>query len=391
LIVFINIDDIKLVRFECRYPKKETDMTHALKPADFVPSTGLEGIVVADTVLSDVDGQNGELVLRGKRIEELAGHMPFEEAVQHLWGDLVPTSGNDLRKTFADARQVAMTALPAMEKAPIGIGAYDRMRLGICALPKETGLTDAELISGALPFLLAAAARLEIGDVPISPDPALSSTEDLLRMLTGMRPLAYAVKALDRYLVTILDHGLNASTFTARVIASTQAGMRDAVIGAMGALKGPLHGGAPGPVLDMLDAVGTPENAESWVAAEIERGERLMGFGHRVYRTRDPRADVLKAGLADLPKGDPRLALAEAVEREALSALARAKPDRKLDTNVEFYTAVLLDAVGIDRTLFTPLFAAGRTPGWCAHVVEQQATGKLIRPASRYVGPAVSR
>ncbi|MBD1549075.1 citrate synthase/methylcitrate synthase [Roseibium aggregatum] len=365
-------------------------MTHAIKPADLVPDAGLEGIVVADTVLSDVDGQNGELVLRGRRIEDLAGRMPFEDAVRHLWGDLVPTSGPDLKETFAQARRMATAALPAMEKAPAGIGVYNRMRLGICALPEDTGLTEAELISGALPVLLASAARLEAGDIPISPDPTLSSAEDLLRMLAGMRPLAYAVNALDRYLVTILDHGLNASTFTARVIASTRAGMRDSVIGAMGALKGPLHGGAPGPVLDMLDAVGTPDNAESWIAAEIERGERLMGFGHRVYRTRDPRADVLKNGLADLPRGDPRLALAEAVEREALSALARAKPDRKLDTNVEFYTAVLLDAVGIDRSLFTPLFATGRTPGWCAHVVEQQATGKLIRPASRYVGPAVT-
>ena len=365
-------------------------MTQPLKPADLVPSTGLEGIVVADTVLSDVDGKNGELVLRGRRIEDLAGHMPFEAAVQHLWGDLVPTSGTDLKNAFAQARRMAMAALPAMEKAPAGIGAYDRMRLGIGALPEDTGLTDAELISGACPVLLAAAARLETGYVPIGPDAGLSSAEDLLRMLTGAPPAAYAVNALDRYLVTILDHGLNASTFTARVIASTRAGMRDAVIGAMGALRGPLHGGAPGPVLDMLDAVGTPENAESWVAAELERGERLMGFGHRVYRTRDPRADVLKAGLGELPKDNPRLALAEAVEKAARSALASAKPDRKLDTNVEFYTAVLLDAVGIDRSLFTPLFAAGRTPGWCAHVVEQQKTGKLIRPASRYVGPAVS-
>lgn len=365
-------------------------MTQPLKPEDLVPDTGLEGIVVAVTVLSHVDGQNGELVIRGKRIEDLAGHLRFEDAVHHLWGDLVDRSGQDLQLAFAQARQITTTALPAMEKAPAGLGTLERMRLGICALPTDSELTEAELVTGALPVLLAAAARLAAGETPIAPDPKLSAAEDLLHMLKGTRPAEYAVKALDRYLVTVLDHGLNASTFTARVIASTQADTRDAVIGAIGALKGPLHGGAPGPVLDMLDAIGTSDNADNWILEKLATGERLMGFGHRVYRTRDPRADVLKAGLTGLPKDNPRLQLAEAVEKAALVALARAKPDRKLDTNVEFYTAILLDAIGIDRTLFTPLFAVGRMPGWCAHVVEQQRTGKLIRPASRYVGPAVS-
>ena len=163
--------------------------------------------------------------------------------------------------------------------------------------------------------------------------------------------------------------------------------MKQAVLGAMGALSGPLHGGAPGPVLDMIDAIGRPENADSWISEALLRRERLMGFGHRIYRTRDPRADVLKEGLKKLESGNPKVKLAEEIETAALAALRKAKPDRALDTNVEFYTAVLLDAIGIDRTLFTPLFATGRTPGWCAHVMEQQSTGKLIRPASIYVGP----
>jgi citrate synthase len=222
---------------------------------------------------------------------------------------------------------------------------------------------------------------------PIAPDPNLTTAEDLLRMMGDEEPDAEHIAALDRYLVTILDHGLNASTFTARVIGSTEADMKQAVLGAMGALSGPLHGGAPGPVLDMIDAIGAPENAADWISEALNRKERLMGFGHRIYRTRDPRADVLKAGLKTLQARNPKVSLAEKIEEAALTALRKAKPDRALDTNVEFYTAVLLDAIGIDRTLFTPLFAVGRTPGWCAHVMEQQTTGKLIRPASLYVGP----
>ncbi|WP_417687232.1 citrate synthase/methylcitrate synthase [Roseibium sp.] len=362
-------------------------MTHPLKHSGLAPAPGLEGLVVAQTALSEVDGQKGELILRGRRIEELAGTMPFEHAVGHLWTDLVPISQGDLQTTFAKARMLAMAAVPAMSEAPRELDIYERMRLGICALPVDLELTSAERICGAIPVILAAAARLENGEQPVAPDPHLATAEDLLRMLSGTRPEASAVAALDRYLVTILDHGLNASTFTARVIASTGADMKDAITGAMGALKGPLHGGAPGPVLDMIDAIGTPERAADWIANELREGRRLMGFGHRVYRTRDPRADVLKAGLALLPQDNPKLRSAEAIERAALNALAIAKPDRRLDTNVEFYTAVLLNAIGIDRQLFTPLFATGRAPGWCAHVIEQQKTGRLIRPSSEYIGP----
>ena len=199
-------------------------------------------------------------------------------------------------------------------------------------------------------------------------------------------PTRHEVESLDRYLVTISDHGLNASTFTARVIASTQSDMRSAISGAIGALKGPLHGGAPGPVLDMIEAIGTPANAEDWIAKELAEGRRLMGFGHRIYRVRDPRADILKAGLATLAKHSDKILHAIAIEKAALKALKKHKPDRLLDTNVEFYTAILLDSIGIDRSLFTPLFAVGRSAGWAAHVMEQNATNKLIRPQSVYVG-----
>jgi citrate synthase len=200
-------------------------------------------------------------------------------------------------------------------------------------------------------------------------------------------PDAAFVRALDAYLVTVSEHGLNASTFAARVVASTRAGLGSSVIAGVSALKGPLHGGAPGPVLDMLDAIGAPDRAEAWIHAALQRGERLMGFGHRVYRVRDPRADALKAAAARLPGTAGRLAFAEAIEREALVRLAGRYPARSLQTNVEFYTAILLEALGLPRAAFTAVFAAGRVGGWIGHAREQAGTGRLIRPKSVYCGP----
>jgi citrate synthase len=213
----------------------------------------------------------------------------------------------------------------------------------------------------------------------------------MLRMMTGVLPRPEVAAALETYLVTVADHGLNASTFAARVVASTQAGLGSSVLAAMGALKGPLHGGAPGPVLDMLDAIGSSDRAASWIAAELKAGQRLMGFGHRIYRVRDPRADALKAALASLEQvravNARRMALATRVEAEALAALKAHKPDRPLETNVEFYTALLLEALGFPRETFTAVFAAGRVLGWIAHAREQASTGRLMRPKSIYVGP----
>lgn len=364
-------------------------MTKAPNPGTLTadPTAGLEGVVAAHTGLSDVDGQNGRLILRGKRIEDLAGKASFEEAVLHLWHSYVFSGIEELRHAFGAARQSAFSVVPLLEAASADLGVYERMQLGLAALPIPKDRPVAVSICGALPVFLAAAHRISIGMPPVAPDPNLATSEDLMRMLKDADPSQVHVAALDRYLVTILDHGLNASTFTARVIGSTEAEMKQAVLGAMGALSGPLHGGAPGPVLDMIDAIGRPENADNWISDALLRKERLMGFGHRIYRTRDPRADVLKAGLKKLGASNPKVQLAEEIEAAALAALRKAKPNRALDTNVEFYTAVLLDAIGIGRDLFTPLFATGRTPGWCAHVMEQQATGKLIRPASVYVGP----
>ena len=220
-------------------------------------------------------------------------------------------------------------------------------------------------------------------------------------MLRGKPASPAEVAALESYLVTVSDHGLNASTFTARVIASTRAGLTSAVLGGISALKGPLHGGAPGPIIAMLDAIGRPENARAWIEAALDRGDRLMGFGHRIYRVRDPRADAMKLAVRRLTQASNvsasnlsasnvspgRLAFAEAVEASVLAILKDRKPDRPLDTNVEFYTALLLEALAYPPSAFTCVFASGRVVGWIAHAREQLAGGRLIRPQSRYVGP----
>jgi citrate synthase len=228
------------------------------------------------------------------------------------------------------------------------------------------------------------------GGVPIAPDPTMAHAADLLRM-AGLPHDPGRAGALDAYLSLVSDHGLNASTFAARVAASTQAGLTSAALAGISALKGPLHGGAPGPVIEMLDAIGTPDRAAAWLEAAIARGDRLMGFGHRIYRVRDPRADALKAVVRRMGQGAGRLAFAEAVEAAALDVLRRAKPDRPLDTNVEFYTALLLEALGFRPDSFTCVFAAGRIAGWLAHAREQVLSGRLIRPQSRYVGPVPDR
>ncbi len=346
---------------------------------------GLDDVIAAETALSHVDGEAGRLILRGHDLEELAGRMSFEAAVALLWGDLVPET-RDLRMALGDARRHAFERFAPLLPGLAGLAPVEGMRLLLASL-SDADENHAVLATGASGVAAAAAIRAAAGEPVLAPDPHLGHAADILRMIRGVPADATEVAALETYLVTVLDHGLNASTFTARVVASTAAGLLSAVVAGLCALKGPLHGGAPGPVLDMLDAIGTPENADAWLDDAIARGERLMGFGHRVYRVRDPRADVLKSAVARLKGRDNRVALAEAAEAAALRALARHKPGRRLDTNVEFYTALLLEALRIPRAGFTPIFAAGRTAGWVAHAMEQERAGRIIRPQSRYVGP----
>jgi citrate synthase len=253
----------------------------------------------------------------------------------------------------------------------------------------------AKRLTARTPTIIAAHDRLRRGLEPIAPNPALNRAANFLHMIMGKEPTPEAAHALDTYWTTVIDHGMNASTFTARVIASTQSDMVSAVTGAIGALKGPLHGGAPGPVLDMLQEIKTIDRAEAWVHDAIVRGDRMMGFGHRVYKVRDPRADVLSAAakqLTDSGGGDRALYdLAIGVEQIILRVLEEVKPGRNLKTNVEFFTALVLQSVGLTSDQFSATFAAGRVAGWTAHVLEQQAENRLIRPASEYVGPRASK
>ncbi|WP_262031587.1 citrate synthase/methylcitrate synthase [Microvirga sp. Mcv34] len=347
-------------------------------------SIGLDDVVAAETALSHVDGEAGRLIICGHDLEELAGRVAFEDVVAMLWTGLVPNIA-DPRALLGKARVRAFRHLAPLADRLAGLTPVEGMRLLLSSLP------DAEedhpaLAVGAAGVAAAMAVRGAQGLAPVEPDAHAWHAADILRMMRDAPVAADEAQGLDTYLVTVIDHGLNASTFTARVVASTQAGILSSVVAGLCALKGPLHGGAPGPVLDMLDAIGSVENAEAWLEDAMARGERLMGFGHRIYRVRDPRADVLMAAVGRLKGRGNRIAFAEAVEVTALKVLERRKPGRRLDTNVEFYTAILLDALGVPREGFTPLFAAGRTAGWVAHAIEQEKVGRIIRPQSRYVG-----
>ncbi len=358
---------------------------------------GLEGILVTRTRASLVDGAAGRLVVAGEDVEALAERATFEEAAAQLFrsvGDPSPMHADsaELRRAIAQGRVLAFATLPGAAASLAQGDAMDALRGAMAALPAAFGAEPAHLIGAAAVFV-AAHARAKTGLAPIAPDPSRAHAADFLAML-GTESTARAesdarARALGAYLVTVMDHGLNASTFAARVVASTGSDLVSSVVAAIGALKGPLHGGAPGPVLDMLDAIGAPERAEEWLDAELASGRRIMGMGHRVYRVRDPRALVLERATTALEAAGirtGRLALARAVERAAEGALKRRHPERSLAANVEFYTAVLLDAVGIPRTHFAATFAVGRVAGWCAHVFEQRATGRLIRPDALYVG-----
>ena len=265
----------------------------------------------------------------------------------------------------------------------------DALRMAAGTLTATGDAEAARLLVGTFPTIVASYARLLHGEQPLAPRKELGLAANYLFMLTGAEPHVELVRGLNVYLTTVADHGLNASTFTARVITSTGSDFVSAITGAVGALKGPLHGGAPGPALDMVFEIGDAARAEQVLRAKLARGERLMGFGHRVYKVRDPRADVLAAAAERMftRGGDSHLyELARSVEATALRLLEEHKPDRRLKTNVEFYTALLLHGLNIDTAFFTPTFAIGRAAGWTAHCFEQRALGRLIRPQSAYVG-----
>ncbi|VIO70264.1 citrate synthase/methylcitrate synthase [Bradyrhizobium ivorense] len=349
---------------------------------------GLDGVPAAETVLSHVDGERGELIIAGDHVANLAGKSSFEGVTARLWNS---ASGKALteanvRASLGAARERAFARLPDVLPATRGMSIVDGFRAAIAGLRGESGLEHEAVIVGAFPVIAGALVQRARGNDPIAPDPNVGHATDTLRMLLGRKIEPREATALDTYLVTVCDHGMNASTFTTRVIASTQADLFAAVTGGYCALTGPLHGGAPEPVLEMLDAIGTRERIKPWVDDALARGERLMGFGHRVYRVRDPRADVLKAAIERLAADGADLPFAGEVEAYIRAALRKKNPERPLETNVEFFTAILLDALEIPRQAFTPIFAVARAAGWTAHALEHRRTGRLIRPSSSYVG-----
>jgi citrate synthase len=354
-------------------------------------SSGLEGIVAATTTLSHVDGERGELVIAGFPIDHLAQHATFEETTWLLWNGDLPSAAqlDSFRTALANARELPQSTITLLrECARRRLDAMDALRVAAGTLSLVSD--EAIGIVARMPTIVASYWRLERGQEPPAPRADLGHAANFLYMLTGEAPDAERVRGLETYLNTVVDHGLNASTFTARVITSTGSDLVSAIVGAIGALKGPLHGGAPGPALDMVFEIGEAERAETVLRKKIEAGEKLMGFGHRVYKVRDPRADVLAAAAERLftRAGDMSLyTLARSVESVALRLLEEYKPGRRLQTNVEFYTALLLHGLGFDTALFTPTFAISRVSGWIAHAFEQRRANRIIRPQSEYAGP----
>src|SRR5262245_11701264 len=348
---------------------------------------GLDGVVAAETVLSHADGERGIVLVRGHPIPDLVAHHGYEGAIALMWDGF---AGPDLTRAaiiraLGAGRLLAFSRLdewlPAAERrAPI-----EGLRLCLAALPDAS---EPAAIAAALPVGIAALLRRRSKKAPLPPEPSLPTAADFLRMVEGSPVAQRYADALDTYLTTVIDNGLSASTFAARVVISTRASLASAVVGAYGAFTGELHGGAPGLALDMLDEIEKCGDIDAWLDRKLAAGARLMGFGHRVFRIRDPRADMLRAALQRLDPKGKRIAFAKDVERRAVAALKRRKPGRRLEANIEMDAALLLDAIGLPREAFTPVFAIARAPAWIAHALEQRRSGRMLRPASTYVGPA---
>jgi citrate synthase len=357
---------------------------------------GLDGVVATATRLSEVDGEAGRLTIAGYAVEDLAPYASFEEVAYLLLQGRLPEPPERVRfmQDLAGRRELSHAASTIVhEAATAKVPPMDALRMVVPILSlgrHENPVDDAMTAIASFPTIVGTYWRVLNGQAPVPVRSDLPHAAHYLHQLFGAEPSADRARALETYLNAVCDHGLNASTFAARVIVSTRSDVISGVTGGVGALKGPLHGGAPGPALDMVFEIGAPERAEAVIRAKLDRGERLMGFGHRIYRVRDPRADVLARAAERFyaSGGDQRLYdLARQVEATALALLRERKPERRIDTNVEFYTALLLHGLGLPSGLFTPTFAVGRVLGWSAHCLEQLRDGRLIRPQSTYIGP----
>jgi citrate synthase len=349
---------------------------------------GLDGVVAAETILSKTDQASNMVWVRGVDLPTLARQHGFEGTIALLWDGF---AGEGLTRTgihaaLGTARLRAFESLPPWLERAAGRSLFEGVRIALAS--QSDGATGTDLLA-ALTVAVPALVRQQAGARPVRPDPALGTAADLLHMLHGTAPGAAQAGALDTYFAVMAESGLNASSFTARIVASTRASLTDAVLAAWCAFTGALHGGAPGPTLDLLDEAANQPDLEAWLEAKLRAGERLMGFGHRVFQGNDPRAAEMRRSLAAMGPAVGRLAFAETLEKAVAAAVDRVKPGRKLPPNVEITAALLLDAVGIPRDAFTLAFAVGRSPGWIAHALEQRKTGRLIRPASTYIGPPI--
>ena len=359
-----------------------------LLPAPRPYSPGLEGVIAGETSLAYVDGERGRLLYRGYRIGDLVERGTYAAVANLLWTGEWDPAHRLATSPIPDTVLTVLRTLPSTTKP------MDALRTAVSAwgatqdLPWPPTAEHARAITSFSPSALAAFARIRAGQDPIEPDPSLDLVEGFLYQLKGERPDAATTRALDAYFIVGAEHGFNASTFTARVVTSTRSDIASAVVGAIGTMKGPLHGGAPSEVVDQLSRVGSVDHAEAWVREALANGERLMGFGHRVYRAYDPRAAALRKVAEGMPSRPDWLQLAIEVEDVALRVLAEKHPERPLKTNVEFYAAPVLMGVGLTPDLFPATFSLARHAGWTAHILEQAADNRLIRPDVNYVGPA---
>ncbi len=347
---------------------------------------GLEGVVAVETEIAEPDREGGALRYRGVDIEDLVGHYPYE----NVWGLLVD---DDLRSKMPDPEPYEPARLTG--NAPADLQAETARLAGEWKLGKLNEISDEQAredlgrLSAQMMTLVARSARVADGETDVVPEDVVArgttAAEKFLLRWRGEADPRH-VKAIDTYWICTAEHGLNASTFTARVTASTGADCGAALSSAVGALSGPLHGGAPAYVKPMLEEVAASGDAERWVEESLASGKRIMGFGHRIYRAEDPRSRLLKGVAKEL--GAPNVEIAEELEQVALKALQARSPDRVLATNVEYYSAVVLDVAEIPPPLAPAMFACSRVAGWSAHILEQKRTGRLFRPNARYVGPA---
>ncbi|MFN2746850.1 MULTISPECIES: citrate synthase/methylcitrate synthase [unclassified Bacillus (in: firmicutes)] len=359
---------------------------------------GLKGVTCVETAISHIDGEKGKLIYRGYRADELALASTFEEIAYLILNGTFPKE-EELRsftETLASFRMLPEAAEKLIACLPREFDDMAVLRTVISSFGDKTytfrpTMEEAVRLIAAAPSIIAFRKRLIDGEEPVQPHAELGFVENYFYMLKGKRPTEAQKKALETYMILAMEHGMNASTFSARVTVSTESDLVSSITSALGTMKGPLHGGAPSAVTEMLEDIGEKDRAESYLRAKLEKGERLMGFGHRVYKTHDPRAKALRIKAEEIAGGDKDIDLALHVENTAIRLLEEYKPGRKLYTNVEFYAAAVMKAINFDASLFTPTFSAARMVGWCAHVLEQAENNTIFRPSAKYIGDTVTQ